>query len=82
MTSCRCAKQHRSQATLAACVWPRAEWIAGNGRFALLAHCDVLTVTLHHTRAGALESKVFIDRLACGHACHRAHEIFELGGAA
>jgi hypothetical protein len=64
------------------CQWPRAEWIHGEGSYALLAHCHVLTVTLHPTLASAEESKTFIDRLACGHACHRAHKIVRLGHAA
>lgn len=43
-----------------------AEWIRGNGQFALLARCRVLTVTLWSTRAEAEEQKRFIDKYACG----------------
>ena len=42
-----------------------AEWITGNGQFALLAWCRVLTVTLWPTRAEAEEQKEFIDKYAC-----------------
>lgn len=58
--------------------WPHAEWIVGNGRFALLAYCDVLTITLWPTYEEAIKSKAFIDKAACGHACYKNHEIIDL----
>lgn len=59
--------------------WGRkAEWITGDGQFALLAHCRVLTVTLHQTMAQAEESKRFIDRMGCGGLCTNNHEIIAL----
>ena len=59
--------------------WPAAEWIIGNGRYASVAYCDVTTVILFETQAEAEHAKAFIDRLACGHACLREHEIVNLG---
>lgn len=56
-----------------------AEWITGNGQFALLAWCKVLTVTLWSTTAEAEENKKFIDEMACGGGCTRNHEIVDLG---
>lgn len=56
-----------------------AEWITGNGQFALLAWCRVLTVTLWSTMAEAEENKKFIDEMACGGGCTRNHEIVDLG---
>lgn len=56
----------------------KAEWIQGDGPFAVLAHCRVLTVTLHATKGEADDSKAFIDRLACGGLCTRNHEIIDL----
>ena len=82
MSRCSCGKQHRTYRTLAKCIWPRAAWIAGRGPFALLAHCSVLTVTLHETLESALAAKNVIDRTACGHACHRAHKIVRLDESA
>lgn len=58
--------------------WRKAEWIAGEGPYALLAHCGVLTITLHGTREQAEEAKQFIDGFQCGHACTKDHEIVEI----
>ena len=58
--------------------WRKAEWIEGDGPFALLAHCDVLTISLHMTIESALKSKKFIDETGCGHACTGNHEIINL----
>jgi len=55
-----------------------AEWITGNGRYALLAHCRVLTVTLWPTMDAADKSKHQIDKYACGGECNRNHEILDL----
>lgn len=62
-------------------LWPRAEWICGRGPYALLAHCSVLTVTLHQTMDSALNAKRTIDSTGCGHACPlggRGHQILNL----
>lgn len=58
--------------------WRQAVWITGNGRYALLAHCDVLTITLWDTLEAAINSKEAIDNYACGHACYKNHEIIDL----
>ena len=58
--------------------WPKAEWICGRGRYALLAHCWVLTVSLHETRAAAEKQKEWIDKGGCGGCCSKRHEIVEL----
>jgi hypothetical protein len=81
VSRCRCGKQHRSYWTLAKCLWPRAIWDGGNGPYALLAHCDVLTVSLHKTLESALDSKRQIDWTACGGRCRRDHEIVRIGVA-
>lgn len=62
--------------------WPQAEWVSGRGRFALLAWCGVLTVTLWLTRAKAEGEKQVIDTTACGSRCSRNHEIIDLSIAA
>ena len=61
--------------------WRWARWIHGTGAFALLAHCGVLTVTLHETLAEAEKDKALIDRSACGGRCHKDHEIVDLQNA-
>ena len=59
----------------------KAAWIQGDGQFALLARCRVLTVTLWPTMAEAEENKKFIDEMACGGGCTGDHEIIDLGSS-
>lgn len=73
-----CSRNHRKWETVAKCVWPRAYWIHGDGRFAVLAWCRVLTITLHEFPEPAEESKAFIDRYGCGGRCTGNHQIIEL----
>ena len=63
---------------LAQRIWPQAEWITGEGPFALLAHCRVLTITLHQDLARAEQAKQRIDTFCCGGACSGCHELLEL----
>ena len=59
--------------------WGRkAEWIEGDGQFAVLAHCRVLTVTLWPSKGKADDAIAFIDQKTCGGACKRNHEIIDL----
>lgn len=55
-----------------------AEWIRGDGRFALVADCNYTTVTLHETLERAEEVKAEIDRFGCGGRCIRSHKIMDL----
>lgn len=73
-----CERRHRTYRAAANCIWPRAEWINGEGPFALLAWCSVLTVTLHKTLESAEDDLRLIDGHGCGHACRNEHEIVEL----
>jgi hypothetical protein len=75
-----CRRRHRSYRTAAACIWKRAAWIAGDGPYASVSYCGVLTVALYPTADEALAAKRFIDRLACGHRCRResGHEVVHL----
>lgn len=75
---CYCDKTHRSYATKAKCLWKRAYWITGDGPYAVLAWCRVLTVTLHNTADDAQAAKRWIDETACGGRCHRSHEIIRI----
>jgi len=59
-------------------LWPFAEWITGNGHWALLAHCKVLTITLWPTYEEAEIRKIQIDKFACGGHCYGFHELFDL----
>lgn len=55
--------------------WPDAEWIIGNGKWASVTHCDVITVMLFETKAEAETAKEFIDKTGCGGGCRRLHEV-------
>jgi hypothetical protein len=70
--------EHRSYRTLAQCLYRRAEWINGEGPYAVLAHCRVLTVTLWKNLPAAEEAKRMIDGGACGGRCSGDHQIVEL----
>ncbi|MGH3476719.1 MAG: hypothetical protein ACRDPQ_14060 [Nocardioidaceae bacterium] len=73
-----CDVSHRTYQAMAKCMWRRAVWIEGDGPYALLARCRVLTVTLHADLAGAVVSKRPIDGSGCGGLCHGDHEIVQL----
>lgn len=77
-TEHRCARRHRAHQTLAECRWPEAAWVVGDGPFALLAHCDMLSISLHDTRAAAEAALARLDELRCCRACDGRHEIVVL----
>jgi hypothetical protein len=58
--------------------WPAAEWIIGEGHYASVASCDVTTVMLFRTQAETGHAKTLTDKLGCGRACIREHEITDL----
>ena len=62
---------YHSTMEMAEKLWPDAEWITGEGKWALLAFCDVLTITLHKTFLKAEKNRDYIDTFGCGHACFR-----------
>ena len=53
--------------------WKKAEWIDGEGPYAVLAHCRVLSISLHETQEAAEKSKQAIDRYGCGGDCSPAY---------
>ena len=70
--------------------WPHAQWIAGDGPFAVLAHCptvmvrpECLTIELHDTAASAIVARWAIDTAGCGSAClgARGHRIVRLAAS-
>ena len=60
--------------------WRDAEWIAGNGQYALISQCNVLTITLWADLAIAKACKELIDKTTCGAMCcgTLGHEIVDL----
>jgi hypothetical protein len=59
----------------------RAEWVAGEGEYASLAWCRVLTVILFENKNDALMAKAGIDDIACGGRCYGHHEVIRLVNA-
>ena len=55
-------------------MYPEAEWVKGDGPYAILAHCPPLTVTLWRTRTEADDALAFIDQTGCGGGCTGRHE--------
>lgn len=72
-----CTRDHRSDRTFAQCVWPRAHWVIGDGPYATLAFCRVLTIELHETREHAERMLDVIAGSGCGGACkgERGHRL-------
>jgi hypothetical protein len=74
-----CTRTHRTWATLAKCIWPRALWIHGNGPYASIARCGRgTTIQLCPTATDAQQMKDVIDSSGCGGLCQRRHELIEL----
>ena len=78
------ARRHKDLRTLALCIfdWGRmpedkAEWVVGEGEWATLAWCRVLTVTLWPTFEKAASALATIEG-GCGGYCHQDHEIVRL----
>lgn len=78
MTTHPCSVRHKSWRTIAKCLWSDANWVSGEGCYALVAACRGTTVTLWTSRIQAEASKRAIDSTACGGGCTRQHEIVEL----
>lgn len=73
-----CLGNHRTYNAFTRCAIKRVEWVAGEGRFAVIAWCQVPTVTLHNNATAARNAKEFIDATACGGNCVRNHEVVEV----
>lgn len=63
---------------IAESMWPNAEWITGNGRYASVAMCQVPTVLLHESLDDAEKAWDRINRTGCGGFCHRDHWVWNL----
>jgi hypothetical protein len=76
-------KIHPTYRRLAQSRWgDKAIWIDGDGRYALLAYCRVLSISLWKTLEAAQNGKQEIDRLGCVDRCENRHEIVDLGDLA
>lgn len=69
-----CGRIHRGYQSLAECTWPDAAYVVGDGRYAVLARCDLFTVALYETSAEARRRKRGLDSSGCGRTCEGRHE--------
>lgn len=77
-TTHRCHRRHRTHQTLAECCWPHAAWVVGDGPYAVLAHCDMLSITLHDTPEAGRVALARVDELRCCRKCDGRHELVVL----
>ena len=60
-------------------LWPRAEWIAGEGPWAVVASCGYgTTVTLWDDLHKAEEAIQDINQIGCGGRCYKNHFVGRL----
>lgn len=74
----RCGRIHRGYQSLAECSWPDGAYVIGDGPFALLARCDLFTVTLYESDAEARRRLRILDDRGCGKTCEGLHELVGL----
>lgn len=77
-----CHKCHQGWRTYSRCRFPSAVWIIGNGPIAVLAWCDVLTVSLRDDMESATATLDWIARSRCGHACTGNHNVVDVRAVA
>ena len=73
-----CGRTHRGYQSLAECSWPDVAYVVGDGPFALLARCDLFTVTLYESDAEARRRLRAVDQRGCGKTCEGRHELIGL----
>jgi hypothetical protein len=73
-----CGRTHRGHQSLAECAWPDAAYVVGDGPFALLARCDLFTVSLYETGDEARRRKQVLDQRGCATRCEGSHEVVAL----
>ena len=71
-----CTARHRTFNRFARCAVGRVEWVDGEGPYAVIAWCQVPTITLWPTQAEA--ERVCNGLTYCGHACSGHHEVVQL----
>jgi hypothetical protein len=70
-----CGRTHRGFQSLAECIWPTAAYVIGDGPYALIAHCDMLSVALYATAAEAGEARRRLTAVGCGRTCEGQHQL-------
>lgn len=75
-----CGRTHRGYQSLAECMWPAVAYVIGDGPFAVLAHCDMFTVSLYETSTEARRRARALEANGCGKTCEGRHELIAMVG--
>jgi len=75
----RCGRTHHGYQSLAECCWPEAAYLTGDGPFAVLARCGLLSVSLYPTRDEAQRRLRRLVADGCGRGCEGRHDLVDLG---
>lgn len=71
----RCSAHHRTHRTAARCIFRRAAWILGDGPFAVIAWCNVPTISLHSNPDAARGALETVNATGCGGRCQHRHDL-------
>ena len=56
----------------------KAEWVTGEGRYALVEPCRVLTIRLFPNKRDAVAALKLANTAGCGPGCLRKHRLVDL----
>lgn len=73
-----CTRSHRTAQALNRCIFPRAVWIQGEGRCAVVAWCGQPSVTLFPNVPDAEKVLARVNAGRCGGKCRGWHELILL----
>lgn len=73
-----CGRTHHCWQSLAECTWPEAAFVTGEGPFALVARCGMVSVALYATAAEARRRWKRMDTVGCGRGCVHHHDVVHL----
>ena len=76
-----CGRTHHGYQSLAECRWPEAAFVTGDGPWALVARCDMVSVALYATRDEARRRRKRLDTVGCGRGCEGQHDVVEVAQA-
>jgi hypothetical protein len=76
-----CGRTHHGYQSLAECTFPDAAYVTGDGPYALVARCDMLSVALYETEAEVRRRRKRLETTGCGRACEHRHEVVLLGAS-
>jgi len=73
-----CGRTHHCWQAVAECTWPDAAFVTGDGPFALVARCDMVSIALYETAHEVQRRWKRMDTIGCGRRCEHRHEVVVL----